>query len=96
MTNSSYHPQGNGEAKHAVKTVKELLRDTNDHNLELLTYQFTPLSLCKHFPAELLMGRQICSTHPVSTKSLMPKWFHLNEFHKVDQQFKNKQTKKEL
>ena len=38
VTNSPYHPQGNGEAEHTVKTVKKLLRDTGDHNLALLTY----------------------------------------------------------
>ena len=39
------------------------------------------------------MGRQIRSTLPISTKSLMPKWSDLNELCKVDQQFKQKQKK---
>ena len=93
MTSSPYHPQGNGEAERAVKTVKKLLRDTSDHNLALLTYRSTPLSWCKHSPAQLLMGRQIRSTLPISTKSLMPKWPDLNEFCKINQHFKNEQKK---
>ena len=39
------------------------------------------------------MGRQIRSTLPILIKSLMPKWSDLNEFCKVDQQFKQKQKK---
>ena len=93
LTSSPYHPQGNGEAECAVKTVKKLLRDTNDHDLALLSYRSTPLSWCQHSPAELLMGRQIRSTLPISTKSLMPKWPDLDEFCKVNQQFKQKQKK---
>ena len=70
MTSS---PQGYGEAERAVKTVKKLLRDTSDHNLALLTYQSSPSSWCKHSPAQLIMDKQICSTLPISTKSLIPK-----------------------
>ena len=83
-------PSGKGEAERAIKN---LLRDTSDHNLALLTYRSTPLSWCKHSPAQLLMGRQIRSTLPISTKSLMPKWPHLNEFCKINQHFKNEQKK---
>ena len=93
VPSSPYHPQGNGDVERVVKTVKKLLRDTSDHNLALLTYQSTPLSWCQHSPAALLMGRKICSTLPISTKSLMPKWPDLNEFCKVDQQFEQKQKK---
>ena len=43
ITSSPYRPQGNRKAKQAVKTVKKLLRDTNDPNLALLSYRSTPL-----------------------------------------------------
>ena len=93
ITSSPYYPQGNGEAEQAVKTVKSLLKDTSDPNLALLSYRSTPLSWCGHFPAELLMGRQIRSTLPISTKSLTPRWPDLQTFRTVDEQFKQKQKK---
>ena len=93
VTSSPYHPQGNGEAERAVKTVKKLLRDTNNPNLALLLYRSTPLSWCQHSPAKLLIGRQIRSTLPIPTKSLIPEWPDLQKFRKVDEQFKQKQKK---
>ena len=88
-----HHPQGNGEAQQAVKTVKKLLKDSNDPNLALLSYRSTPLSWCQHSPAEILMGRQIRVTLPIPTKSLIPKWPDLQMFCIIDEQFKQKQMK---
>ena len=93
VTSNSYHPQGNGETEQAVKTVKKLLKDTNDPNLVLLSYRSTPLSWCQHSPVKLLMDRQICSTLPILTKSLIPKWSDLQNFCKIGEQFKQKQKK---
>ena len=90
ITSSPYYSQGNREAERAVKTVKSLLKDSSDPNLALLSYRSTPLSWCGHSPAELLMGRQIHSALPISTKSLTPRWPDLQTFRTVDEQFKQK------
>ena len=93
ITSSPYHPQGNGEAERAVKTVKKLLKNSNDPNIALLAYRSTPLSWCHLSPSQLLMGRQLRSTVPMSDTSLAPKWPNLDKFRKIDEQFKLKQKR---
>ena len=69
-TSSPYHPQGNGEAKRAVKTVKKLLKGSKDPHLALLSYRTTPLPWCNLSPPQLLMGRHIRSNLPILTALL--------------------------
>ena len=91
ITSSPHYPQSNGHTERAVKTVKGLLKDSEDLYLSLLSYRTTPLPWCDRSPAELLMGRRIRSDLPQSTKTLVPQWPYLQEFKTRNQQFKSKQ-----
>lgn len=57
VTSSPHYPPSNGHAERRVKTVKRLLKDSDDPYLSLLSYRTTPLPWCGISPAELLMGR---------------------------------------
>ena len=93
QTSSPYHPQGNGEAERAVRTVKSLLKNCTDPHLALLSYRTTPLPFCSYSPAQLLMGRHLRSPVPMSEQVLTPKWPDLGEFRQVDDQYKQKLKK---
>ena len=61
VTSSPYFPQSNGQAESTVQTVKNLLKDSIDHHMALLTYRSTQFPWCNLSPAKLLMGRRIRS-----------------------------------
>ena len=90
-TSSPHYPQSNGQAERTVKTVKKLLKDSNDPCLSLLSYRATPLPWCGISPAELLMGRQIRSDLTQTTDTLTPHWPYLSGFRARNQEFKEKQ-----
>jgi len=46
ITSSPHFPQSNGQVEKTVKTVKQLLSQSNDTFLTLLTYQATPFPWC--------------------------------------------------
>jgi len=89
QTSSPYHPQGNGEAECAVRSIKSLLKDCKDLHLALLSYRTTPLPFCNHSPAELLMGKHLCSPIPTLTQSLIPSWPDLKQFREVNDKYKH-------
>ena len=72
QTSSPNYPQSNGEAERAVQTVKSILNKVTDSYLGLLSYQATPLDNV-YSPAELLMGRKLCSTIPCVTRNVQAK-----------------------
>ena len=67
VTTAPYHPASNGLAERAVQTVKEGLRKMVDGSLEtrlsrfLFHYRISPHSTTGISPAELMMGKRLCS-----------------------------------
>ena len=91
VTSSPHYPASNGQAERAVKTLKKLLRKSKDPFEALLAYRATPLPWCGRSPAELLMGRKIRSTLPVTSSTLVPEWPYLREFQRANETFKQRQ-----
>ena len=90
-TSSPHYPQSNGLAERTVKTVKGLLKEAADPHVALLTYRATHLPWCTLSPAELLMGRKLCTYIPTTTTSLTPQWKFLDTFREKDRERKRKQ-----
>ena len=60
-TSSPRYPQSSGVSERAVKTIKGLLKKSDDQYETLLAYRATPLSN-GYSPAEILMGRKLRTT----------------------------------
>ncbi|XP_064469533.1 uncharacterized protein K02A2.6-like [Ornithodoros turicata] len=71
-TSSPRYPQSNGLAEAAVKIFKNSLKETDDPYESLLAYRTSPLAN-GYSPSELLMGRKLRTTIPISPEVLLPK-----------------------
>lgn len=72
ITFSPRHPQGNGEAEVAVKTMKAMWQKCNDRYKALLNYLSTPLSDVGYSPAQLNSSRRLRTNLPISRELLRP------------------------
>ncbi|UYV62643.1 hypothetical protein LAZ67_2001393 [Cordylochernes scorpioides] len=72
VTSSPRFPQSNGMAEAGVKIAKLILKKNQDPSLGLLEYRSTPLEN-GYSSAELLMGRKLRTTLPISPENLNPK-----------------------
>ena len=90
ISSSPYHPQCNGEAERAVKTIKSLLKKSGDHYLALFAYRSTPLE-CGFTPAQLLMSRNLRTTLPMVWEQRTPRVVNFSELEEKDHLIKERQ-----
>ena len=75
-----------------MKTIKGLMKKSEDQYETLLAYRATPLSN-GYSPADILMGRKLRTTVPVVPSSLDPQWSHFQEARKAQCESKQRQKK---
>ena len=73
--------------------TKELLQDSPDPYLALLSFRTTLILWCSFSPAELLMGRQLRTDILTIKNQLIPQWSYLHEFREKDNENKAKQRR---
>ena len=93
LMSSQHYPQSNRLAEHTIQTIKELLQDSLDPYLALLSFKTIPILWCSFSPAELLMGRQLRTAITTPKNQLIPQWSNLQEFREKDNKYKAKQRR---
>ena len=91
ITSSPLFPQSNGEIERAVRTVKSLLKKSSDPYLALLSYRTAPLVYGYNSPSELLMGRLLRSTLPITRSQRKPQFIDPAVVAQKDADIKQKQ-----
>ena len=91
VTSSPKYPQSNGEVECTVQTMKNLLTKAEDPHEALLTYRATLLEN-GFSPAELCMGRRLCTTLPTIPSKLIPQWPELAKLCETEEKIKSKQA----
>ena len=92
-TSSPHYPQINGLAERTIQIIKELLQDSPDPYLALLSFRTTLVLWCSFSPADLLMWRQLRTDIPTPKNQLIPQWSYLQEFQEKDNEYKTKQRR---
>lgn len=72
VTSSPAFPQSNGQAEKTVQTLKAMLEKADDPYKALLSYRNTPLEEVNLSPAQMLMGRRLRTSIPVTGDMLKP------------------------
>ena len=90
QTSSPRYPQANGEIERSVKTVKSLLKKSQDLYIALMAYRASPLEN-GYSPAELLFGRKIQTTLPLISESLVPTWPYIVTVREREENIKKRQ-----
>ena len=88
---SPKHPQANGEAEAAVKTVKSPWRKNENKKKALIDYTATPIPGIGLSPSQLCMGRRLRATLPMATGLLKPETYNAQEIKRSFQKAKDKQ-----
>ena len=91
ITNSPYYVQSNRLAERTVKTVKDLLSNSPDPFVTLLSYRATPLTWCYLSPSELLMSHVIRTDVTKNTSKFHPEWLYFTEFKAKEERYRNNQ-----
>ena len=93
LMSSPHYPHSNRLSEWTIQTIKELLQDSPDPYLALLSFRTTLILWCSFSPGELLMGRQLRKDIPTPKNQLIPQWSYLQEFRGKDSEYKAKQRR---
>ncbi|CAM1332833.1 Uncharacterised protein r2_g4209 [Pycnogonum litorale] len=88
ITSSPKYPQSNGAVERAVQTFKNAMNKNQDPYLATLTHRSTPL-ISGYASSELLMGRRLRTTVPISSRQLQPH-FQLESVRERAEEYKGK------